>query len=461
MPIGLAALPVELAEQIFDQLNERSIYALRLVSRSLQQSTIHRFRKAFAHRTTDLSTNSLQTLLSICDHRCLGLAVQSLTIVATYYDTEFLRKVLDTKHPYNEYAFGPVMSVGDPCSEAELAETAANVDILEQRKGDQVNAARSGSDLVVLTAVLRKASNLRKVTLEAGMYRHPETRLAVSKARNLRPQVWEKATHVYLITMLAIAQSRLSIEELHVYGGRWGCSVLGYDVHASVPLLETRGIETALASLRILSMNCTTRFIDAIRPCCGRTVSMHSPSSLTESDQQFVSSAVDNEMSFGPARLLTLFPNLEELELIHYQLHCPSWCPHGGTPDYEEGYEKVFAQIAQTVQLPRLLKCKLRGQAFSEYAIVHFLKNSPLLNHLELRLVNLKGLGAWSNIFEQCKKLETLTLRQLYADQRLLYWTGKSAGDEPYDMTVDHEQLQRGIDYLISLFEADMIWVTS
>ncbi len=399
--------------------------------------------------------------MSICDHRYLASAVQSLTIVATYYDTEFLREVLDTKHPYKEYAFGPVISVGDPCSEAELAETAANVDILEQRKGDQVNAARSGSDLVVLTAVLRKASNLRKVTLEAGMYRHPETRLAVSKARNLWPRVWEKATHVYLITMLAIAQSRPAIEELHVYGGRWGCSVLGYDVHASVPLLKTRGIETALANLRILSMNCTTRLLDAIRPCSGRTVSMHPPSSLTESDQQFVSSAVDNEMYSGPARLLTLCPNLEELELIHYQVHCPSWCPHGGTLDYEAGYEKVFAQIAQAVQLPRLLKCKLRGQAFSEYAIIRFLKNSPLLKHLELRLVNLKGLGAWCNIFEQCRRLETLVLRQLYADQRLLYWTGESAGDEAHDLTVDHDQLQRGIDYVLSQSEADMVWVTS
>lgn len=461
MLTGLATLPVELSQSVFDQLDDRAIWALRLASTSLQIATIHHFRKAFAHRTTDLSINSLQTLVDICEHRHLSSAVQNLTIVATYYDTAYLQKVLDTGLPYKVYndEFGPIIHEGhDPCSEVELAETAAHVDLLEQRKIDQASSALSQSDLMLLTTVLRGASNLRTLKLESGLFRHPETRLAVSEARNAWPQVWKRATDVYQVTMTAIAQSGTSIEELYIYGGQWGCSVPGYDVHASISYLRGNGIEAVLANLRILSLSCTTRLIEPVRPFGDQEVpSYHSR--LKESNQRLVALATDSRNYLGPAHLLALCHNLEELELVHYRLRAPDWCSHEDFSAYYAGYEKVFNHIAQIVRLPRLLKCTIRGHTFDQYAILQFLKNSPLLKHLELRFVNFTGPGTWRSVFEQCKKLDTLILRHLFEHLKVVHFGGKSGGDEAYNLTANHDQLQRGIDYAAPQYQLNSLSV--
>lgn len=88
---------------------------------------------------------------------------------------------------YNDQ-IGPIIREWhDPCSQSELVETGAHVDLLGQGKIDQADSA---------------------------LCRHPETRIAVSEACNVRPQIWKRATDVYLVAMIAIAQSRSSIEEL-------------------------------------------------------------------------------------------------------------------------------------------------------------------------------------------------------------------------------------------------------
>ncbi|MCJ1457299.1 hypothetical protein MMC28_007666 [Mycoblastus sanguinarius] len=216
----------------------------------------------------------------------------------------------------------------------ESAQMRADHDGLKSRKADQTKIAASQSDLMFLSTAFRKSSKLRTISLEAVLYQHPEIPIAADKARSLWVQVWKRALHVYLVTMTAIAQSQLAIEQLHIYSWPWGCSVPAYDIHISMPTLKAKGLQKSLNNLRVLSLNYATRLIDP--------------------DQPVGPLALDKKNFLGPAHFLSLCLEIEELDLKHYNLLPPkssSWADRGL---YWSNYENVFDHIAQAVRLPNL-----------------------------------------------------------------------------------------------------------
>lgn len=241
MPSGLTSLPAELSKIIIDQVDCKDINSLQLTCSRLRSITLYRFRLAFTRKTTDLSSKSFRALVAICEHEDFSSAVQSLTIVAAYYDTAFLQNVLDTKHPYQEYdeETGPVEIQNQRfCTSEELETVATQQNWLKRGKADQAALAESQSDLKFLTTALQKSRNLRTITLESGLYQYPRVRLAASESRGVWTEVWKRALHVYSVTMTALVHSKVPIEELHLYGGKWGCSVPAYDIYRLMPDLE-------------------------------------------------------------------------------------------------------------------------------------------------------------------------------------------------------------------------------
>ena len=379
MPCTLTSLPVELSTIIVDQVDSRDISSLRLTCSRLRSTTLYRFRQAFTHRTTNLSSKSLRALTAVCEHEDLGPAVRSLTVVAAYYDTTFLQKVLDTKRPYKKYneEHGPVIrETHKLCTRKELNTVATQHNTLIRRQADQAKVATSKSDLIQLTAIMQKASNLRTITLEAGLYQYPEVRVAASQSRGAWADVWKQALRVYSVTMTALAQSKLRIEELHIYGGEWGCSVPAYDMHRLMPDLLAKGLKEVLVQSRVLSLNYATRLLEAERPFGVKGFQGY-PRRIEESNTKLVSLAPDKRNYLGPAYFLSLCPNLQELDIGYYALRIPEWCSSRDFSAYWGGYENAFDQITRSVRLPKLLKCKIRGQSIRQHALLQLLKDSP------------------------------------------------------------------------------------
>ncbi|CAD6575367.1 MAG: hypothetical protein ASARMPREDX12_007240 [Alectoria sarmentosa] len=211
------------------------------------------------------------------------------------------------------------------CAPEELNTAATRHNSLVRRKADQVKVVASKSDLMQLTAILQKAGNLQAITLEAGLYQYTENRVAASQSRDSWADVWKQALRVYSVTMIALAQSKLRIEELHIYGGKWGCSVPAYDMHRLMPDLLAKGLKEVLVKLRVLSLSYVTRLLEAERPFGVKGFQGY-PRQIEESSTKLVSLATDERNYLGPAYFLSLCPNLQELDIGYYALRVPEWC---------------------------------------------------------------------------------------------------------------------------------------
>lgn len=461
MPSSFTSLPVELSTIIIDEVDSRDISSLRLTCSRLRSTTLYRFRQAFTHRTTNMSSKSLQALTAICEHEDLGPAIRSLTIVAACYDTTFLQKVLDTKRPYKKYneEHGPVVRENHkPCTREELNTVATQHNLLIRRKADQAKVAASKSDLMQLTATLQTASNLRTITLEAGLYHYPEIRVAASQSRGAWAEVWKRALHVYSVTMTALAQSKLRIEELHIYGGKRGCSVPAYDMHRLMPDLLAKGLKEVLVQLRVLSLNYATRLLEAERPFGVKGFQGY-PRRIEESNTKLVSLATDKRNYLGPAYFLSLCPNLQELDIGYYALRVPEWCSSGDFSAYWGGYENVFDQFTNSVRLPKLLKCKIRGQSIRQHALLQLLKDSSRLETLELRFVTLVEGGSWGTIFDQCRHLDSLILLRLFQGNRSVLTRRDHQRGPGYKLTAGSDRLRNGIEYTTPDWEPNSPWI--
>ena len=384
MSARLTSLPFELNKIIFDQLDRKDIDSLRLTCSSLRTTTLHHFRLAFAHRTMDLSPRSLLVLIILCQNEDLGSAIKKLTIVAAYYDPAWL----ETVSQRSDESRIP--------EEVDRAATRDSLLELRIRVADIADAAATQSDLRLLTTALQKASNLRTITLESGLYQDPKVRLPVSQFCAAWAEVWKRALHVFTVTMTALAQSRLPLDELHIYGGYWGCGVPTYDIYRLMPDLIIKGLREVLVNVRVLTLSYSTplsdeRFFDTEH--FNYEEYPRFPLQNAGSNDMLVSLASDKGSYLGPASFLALCPNLEDLVISLYKPRPQEWCSQEDVSEHYRRYENVFDHIAQSVQMPKLLRCKISGQRIRQHALLQLLRDSPQLKTLELRFVTLVEAG--------------------------------------------------------------------
>ena len=376
MPACLNLLPFELSKIIFDQVDSKDIKSLRLTCSSLRASTIHNFRLAFAHITTDLSPRSLRSLIILCENQDIGSSIERLTIVAAYHDPAWLKSASQS----SDESYPP--------HEADKAAPCDTLLELRKRIADISEAAANQSDLTLLTTVLQEASNLRAITLDSGVYQGPEIRLPASQSGGAWHEVWKRALHVFSVTMTALAQSRLPLDELHIYGGYWGCGVPAYDIYRLMPNLITKGLGQVLVNLRILTLSYSTQLSDEGVLDTG---SNNLPPSAAFAQRNYL----------GPASFLALCPNLEDLFISLYKLQLPESCSRKGVSADYRG-ESVFDHNAQAIQMPKLLRCKTSDEKIRQHTLLQVLKNNSQLETLDSRFVALVKACNWGPILDQC-----------------------------------------------------------
>ena len=391
MAACLALLPFELSKIIFDQVDRKDIHNLRLTCSSLRYTTIHHFRLAFAHRTTDLSPRSLLSLITLCENQDLGSAIKQLTIVAAYHDPAWLKTV-------SQRSDGP-----HTLEEADRAAPCDSLPELRIRVADIAEAAANKSDLRLLTTALQKANNLGTITLESGVYQGSEVRLPASQSGGTWHEVWKRALHVFSVTMTALARSKLALEELHIYGGYWGCGVPAYDIHRLIPDLITKGLGEVLVNLRVLTLSYSTPLLDEGRFNAEYLDNVEQPtypSRNTGSKTSLPSLDFAQRNYLGPASFLALCPNLEDLLISLYKLQPLEFCSREDASASDEEYEDVSDHNAQAVQMPKLLRCKISDQSTRQHALLQVLKDSDDLETLDSRFVALVEACNWGPVLD-------------------------------------------------------------
>ena len=456
---SLCQLPPELFDNVLEYLGDAETSWLRLTCKNLRDRTHHRFRSRFTCRQTDLSANSLQRLIDISSHEKFGSAVKSVTIVAVVYDTAYLHGLAECRQPTPEgtsYNLArtpsrPRVGYGTPdgsgnkeLTESEAAQMRWEQSLLSQHEAEQhgpkvrelqlrygISHRPVGRNDVaeeeektrmcrtMLTIAFCQLGRLKSLTLEAAVYKVTAVRLAAYKCTN--PNVmWKKASYVFHEVMTAIAESRMTVDQLSIYGGPWGCSVSTDMIHEVVSFWRDQDREKALAAVKTLALwvSAWEAYDESGYPAKRKSVpTVHHHRSL--------------------AGFLALCPNVEELEIHAYTMGSNL-----------SGLENAFESVTEEVRFSSLLSCTLGGLQLREIDLIQFLQDNRKLANLKLQSVTLKQ-GDWYNFFDyfsnRVVELEMLSVQRLYIPRyELLIFENE---DENGVVRILGEELKRGINF--------------
>ena len=460
LPSSLCLLPPELFEFILEDLGDAEISCLRLTCKNLRDRSHHRFRSIFTCRQTDLSATSLQRLIDISGHEQYGSAVKTVTIVAVLYDTAYLQGLLDREPPshlipsYNppgerirrrsgvsiqqrSASETPEISGRKDLTESEIAQARWEQSLLSQLENEQhgpkVREVRTvcghchrpvgRTDVAeeeeeektrlcrtMLTVAFCQLGRLQSLILEAAVYKVATVRLAAYTCTDT-DFMWKKASYVFHEVMTAVAESRLTVDQLSIYGGPWGCSVSSDILHEVVNRWRDQKCEKVLDAVKALAL------------CVSEPTG-------------FVAQGTHHFSSI--AGFLALCPNVEELEIHKYRI-----TPCGS------GFQDFFEAVTKEVRFSGLLTCTLKGLQLREIDLIHFLQDSTRLANLKLRDVTLKKPGNWHDFFRCCSSrvvaLEMLSIQRLYMSyNQVLVFENE---DENGLISIRGEELKRGINF--------------
>ena len=449
----LCLLPPELFEFILEGLGDAEISCLRLTCKNLRDRSHHRFRSRFTCRQTDLSAASLQRLIDISGHEQYGSAVKMVTIVAVLYDTAYLHELVDREPPshlipsYNptrerirrrSAGETPEISGMKDLTESEIAQARWEQSLLSQLENEQhgpkVREVRTGcghchrpverTDVAeeeeeeeetrlcrtMLTVAFCQLGRLQSLILEAAVYKVAAVRLAAYTCTDTN-FMWKKASYVFREVMTAIAESRLTVDRLSIYGGPWGCSVSSDILRELVNCWRDQNREKVLDGVKVLAL-CVSE-----------------PTRIVAQGTHHFSSI---------AGFLALCPNVEELEIHKYRISsCGS------------GFQDFFEAVTKEVGFSGLLTFTLKGLQLREIDLIHFLQDSTRLANLKLRDVTLKKPGSWHDFFHCCSSrviaLEMLSIQRLYMSyNQVLVFENE---DENGLISIRGEELKRGINF--------------
>ena len=448
---SLCLLPPELFEFILEDLGDAEISCLRLTCKKLRDRSHHRFRSRFTCRQTDLSAISLQRLIDISGHEQFGSAVKTVTIVAVLYDTAYLHGLGDREPPspsipsYNPTGtFNPRRVAGETpeisgmkdLTESEIAQARWEQSLLSQleteQHGPKVREVRTGYgdghrpvgridvaeeeeektrlSRTMLTVAFCQLGRLQSLVLEAAVYKVAAVRLAAYTCTDTK-LMWKKASYVFHEVMTAIAESRLTVDRLSIYGGPWGCSVSSDILHELVNCWRDQNREKVLDAVKALAL-CVSE-----------------PTRIVARGTHHFSSI---------AGFLALCPNVEELEIHTYRIS-PS------APRFHDFFEAVTKEV----RFSGLLTCTLKGLQLREIDLIHFLQDNTRLANLKLRNVTLYKPGSWHDFFRCCSSrvvaLDMLSIQRLYIFRNgLLIFDNE---DENGVVSIQGEELKRGINF--------------
>lgn len=434
---SLCRLPPELFENVLEYLGDNEISWLRLTCKNVRDRTLHRFRRRFIYRQTDLSANSLQRLIDISNHEQLGSAVETVTVVAVLYDSAYLHELVKCTTPFPESSYSPTEPLDrlSELTESEVAQARWELSLLSQH-GPKVQDVRTGHEIgrrpvgrvdgveedektrlsrTMLTIAFCQLGRLKSLILEAAVYKVAAVRLAAYKCTDTKV-MWRKASYVCHEVMIAIAESRMIIDRMSVYGGPWGCGISCDMIYEVVDFWTDHGYEKTLDAVKTLSL----------------CVSAWNPDNYTA--KRKAATTIHRHRSL--AGFLALCPNVEELELQAYATD------YGWQPWFQDSFESV----AEEVRFSSLRSCALGGLHLREIDLTRFLQGNRRLVDLNLQSLTLTQ-GSWHEVFRSCSdmvvNLEMLTLQNLYISRYVILIENE---DENGVVRILGEDLKRGIN---------------
>lgn len=212
------------------------------------------------------------------------------------------------------------------------------------------------------------------------------------------------ASHDFSITLRAMAQSGIAINNMLVFGKEWGCSILSAEVGALLAgraMFEAEGIRAAMSRLKYLSISVTQGSLQMFGGDLERTT--------VEQD-----GIVGNEILEGFADLLATCSSLEELDMRNVWM-CNDLGLKRNCTD-----PRFFGDIATKAVVPKLRSLTLRGWTVRAEDVLHLLRKCNDLEELELREVRLWD-GQWSQVFrmlgERTRQLKQVTLYRCFEKQ--------------------------------------------
>ncbi|KAK4149809.1 hypothetical protein C8A00DRAFT_46649 [Chaetomidium leptoderma] len=229
--VPLLGLPPELIEQILRKLPVECIKSLRLVNKHMSVAVLGPcFHAFFARQTTNLAPASLSSLEVLLRNDVFGPRVRHVRVMAETSAIPSAEDTLATKR------FRPLESA------------------LTNRHGDnfvvQLNRPTTrGTEEKSNTHLARFVSG-------PGLFSRPVARDVVGLDRQ---RLWARASHVYRLTMTALAKSGVTVSDLRIYSNTTGCSVPSYDVTIGLPGLLDVGLARSLASVKTLAFSFSTR----------------------------------------------------------------------------------------------------------------------------------------------------------------------------------------------------------
>lgn len=365
---GFSSPPVIVVDTIIEHLDLESIKSLRLTNRAWGYLCLGPYFKSFfRHQVTNLTVESLQSLLALSRHPILSRAIKKLTIIAEVYDPSLTKRVLRMRR-CEDRARVPRLVARD-CSQDELNQAKLDLKWLEaQSSASQL--ANEDNTANSLAAVLNRIGQLDTIALEATATTAP--RPDTFRAQGDWQIIWAKASQIYKITMLALAQSNIVLHHLTIYCETIRCAVPCNEITANMDDLDTRKWSLSTGhSIRCLALD----------------LSMRTDSNPVLTD------GLD-----GVARLLQNMPNLGSLVLSLRRT----------VRGNASSYHRLFDTIAGIVHLPLLNKLTLLGMYTTSSALLQFLQNHRGVEELHLEKVNLTS-GSWRPLLQHFQEMPSLT----------------------------------------------------
>ncbi|KAG7004556.1 hypothetical protein G7Y79_00024g055060 [Physcia stellaris] len=275
---------------------------------------------------------------------------------------------------------------------AELDEAWRAREQLLAQQAKQEWMMENGSDVQLLADALRRLGKLKTLSVEIIIDQGFGTGVSAAPTKKESSSVWVRATQVYRIVTLALAHSGVAVETLQIYKGSNKCSLPTLDINQHMPALESKTFGRAAQHIKSLTLSVSTKLITnhekMVKAGMGLQLDW-----IYETDPTVLSA----ENYPGVARLLKQMPNLEHLDL---HLYAP-------LENSTRKYGQVLSCIANSVVLPSLRHCTLRGLPCDEASLLKFLRQQNALDTLELCEVILVS-GSWEPIFSHLCTMPSL-----------------------------------------------------
>lgn len=443
-PPGLDSLPVELVHHIASLLPSLlSVITLRSTCRDIcaKVTSSEPFQAAFTTRTADISEASLTTLASVAAHPSLGRLIRTVVLRTCLFDP-WIFKSQHLAHG-KKYAVTGTRRHWVDCTAEEIAAARQTVQLYQERNESMWHMRKNGRDAELMTAIFggMKGRSRLKVVLEAAVFSSYGTRVPawmVNKAEDGKDEdekggekarLWKAMAHDFGVVLAAMMRAETRVEELHLYGGVWGGSVVAAAFGDAIDGAARPALEATLSRVKVLTGFVSFGGLQNLGPH-----THHSRSGCADRIGEF----------------LAMAKGLEVLDLLYYKACQPE----------EDASETMFHKMTTPIVGERIRSLRLRGFGAFIAEVLELIGKCGDLQELELHQFGLDD-GKWSVLFdllrEQNHKLQRLTVYRLYEGSPPIIITGPGDCELPQDeeeepsyhcvYQMDGEQVRSGIEY--------------